>query len=252
MSSLIVEVCKIEKVARHANADALELAVIKGWQCVIPKGKYAAGAKVVYVPVDSVMPEALSEALGITKYLSKGRVRCAKLRGEPSFGVIMEVADASWEVGHDVAAHYGITKFVPPLKVSAGDAAPDDARFPGYTEVENLRNFPEIFVEGDSMGSSYVINNKQVRLLSRNIGRMDFTIFNNEHLAVEDGRYIATDYGVSYYTVGTKEEVGKDRFVDKYVKQGAYWVPKSRVHTSTLKRKPERVELEVTRLEYLK
>ena len=149
MSSLIVEVSKIEKVARHPNADALELAVIKGWQCVIPKGKYVAGDKVVYVPVDAVMPDALGERLGITKYLSKGRVRCAKLRGEPSFGVIMEVTDTSWEVGHDVAAHFGITKFVPPLKVSAADAAPEDARFPGYTEVENLRNFPEIFADGE-------------------------------------------------------------------------------------------------------
>src|SRR5450755_4251106 len=99
MSSLIVEVSKIDAVTSHANADALELAVIKGWQCVVPKGKFKAGDRVVYVPVDSVMPDALAEAMNITKYLSKGRVRCAKLRGEPSFGVIMDPADASWPIG---------------------------------------------------------------------------------------------------------------------------------------------------------
>jgi hypothetical protein len=81
---------------------------------------------------------------------------------------------------------------------------------------------------------------------------MDFTIFNQKHQAVEDGRYIATEYGVSYYVVGTKQEVGRDWFQDAYVKQGAYWVPKSRVHTSTIKGKPARIELELTRLEYLK
>jgi hypothetical protein len=43
MSSLIVEVSRIERVLPHANADALELAHIKGWQCVVPKGRYAAG-----------------------------------------------------------------------------------------------------------------------------------------------------------------------------------------------------------------
>jgi RNA ligase (TIGR02306 family) len=149
MSSLIVEVCRIEKITPHANADALELAVIKGWQCVVPREKYKPGDKVVYVPVDSLLPASVHEPMGITKYLSNGRVRCAKLRGEPSFGVILDPADPAWEVGRDVAAHYGITKYIPPLKVSAGDAAPDDPRFPGYTEVENLRNFPEIFIPGE-------------------------------------------------------------------------------------------------------
>jgi hypothetical protein len=37
MSSLIVEVCTIDRVERHPNADALDLAVIKGWQCVVPR-----------------------------------------------------------------------------------------------------------------------------------------------------------------------------------------------------------------------
>jgi uncharacterized protein DUF3386 len=171
-----------------------------------------------------------------------------KVKCSPALDIEIDAPDAASKA----IAHEEISQFVThrePRKPFDNWYGPDKAKFKlGKVTPEGQ----EIFVEGDSMGSSYVINNKQVRLLSRNIGRMDFTIFNNEHLAVEDGRYIATDYGVSYYTVGTKEEVGKDRFVDKYVKQGAYWVPKSRVHTSTLKRKPERVEIEVTRLEYLK
>jgi RNA ligase (TIGR02306 family) len=149
MSSLIVEVSQIDVVQVHPNADALELATIKGWQCVVPKAKYKAGDKVVYVPVDAVIPAELAEKLGITKYLSNGRVRCAKLRGEPSFGVIMDPADVAWASGLDVAAHYGITKFIPPIKISSGDAAPEDPRFPAYTEVENLRNFPTLFAEGE-------------------------------------------------------------------------------------------------------
>ena len=60
-------------------------------------------------------------------------------------------------------------------------------------------------------------------------------------MPVEDGRYIATDYGVSYYAVGTHEPVGNDNFLDAYVKLGNYWVPTSRVHTSTMKGKPGRV-----------
>ena len=151
MSSLIVEVCRIEKVLPHPNADLLELAHIKGWQCVVPKGKYAPGSLVTYVPIDAVLPVELSERLGITKYLSNGRVRCAKLRGEPSFGVIMDRENTSWAEGTDVRERYGITKYVPPLRPSAGDAAPPNPLFVSYTDVENLRNFPLVFAEGEEV-----------------------------------------------------------------------------------------------------
>jgi RNA ligase (TIGR02306 family) len=151
MSSLIVEVSRIDKVLPHPNADLLELAHIKGWQCVVPKGKYAAGALVTYIPIDAVVPAELSERLGITKYLSNGRVRCAKLRGEPSFGVIMDVEDPSWAEGADVRERYGITKYVPPLRPSAGDAAEAHPLFVSYTDVENLRNFPGVFADGEEV-----------------------------------------------------------------------------------------------------
>src|SRR5208282_2090591 len=107
MSTLVVEVCRIEKILPHPNADALELAHLKGWQCVVPKGKYIANDLVTYIPVDAVVPAALSDRLGITRYLSNGRVRCAKLRGEPSFGVLFDREDPTWTEGRDVREHYG-------------------------------------------------------------------------------------------------------------------------------------------------
>ena len=124
MSSLIVEVSKIQQILPHPNAEKLELAHVKGWQCVVPKAKYSAGDLIVYIPPDSVLPAELSDRLGITKYLSNGRVRCAKLRGEPSFGVVMDLEDASWTEGLDVRERLGITKFIPPIKTSVGDFAP--------------------------------------------------------------------------------------------------------------------------------
>jgi RNA ligase (TIGR02306 family) len=115
----------------------------------VSKGKYAAGARVTYVPIDAVLPPALSDRLGVTKYLSNGRVRCARLRGEPSFGLIMDLEDPSWPEGTDLREHYGITKYLPPMKPTAGDAAPPHPLFVAYTEVENLRNFPGVFADGE-------------------------------------------------------------------------------------------------------
>ena len=151
MSTLIVEISKIDKVTPHTNADALELAQIKGWQCVIPKARYLAGDLVTYIPIDAVIPPEHSDRWGITKYLSNGRVRCARLRGEPSFGVIVDRDDKAWAEGLDVADWYGITKYVPPLKPQAGDAAPPHPLFIEYTDVENLRNFPDLFQDGEEV-----------------------------------------------------------------------------------------------------
>ncbi len=149
MSKLIVKVCQIDSVKPHPNAEKLELAVVGGWQCVVPKGQYTTGSLITYIPVDSMIPLELSDKLGVTKYLSTGgRVRCTKLRGEPSFGV---VAPAYGELGDDVAEKLGITKYVPPVKITQGDCEKSDPNFPEYTDVENMRNFTDLFVVGEEV-----------------------------------------------------------------------------------------------------
>jgi RNA ligase (TIGR02306 family) len=148
MSALVVKVTHIEQIKPHGNADALDIAVVGGWQCVVRKGEYRTGEKVVYFPPDTMLPAEVSDRFGVTKYLSNGRIRCARLRGEPSFGLVVK-PDEDWAEETDVAAHYGATKYVPPVKVTAGDAAPDHALFPAYTDVENLRNYPAVLAEGE-------------------------------------------------------------------------------------------------------
>jgi RNA ligase (TIGR02306 family) len=164
MSSLIVEISRIQQVSAHPNAERLELAQIKGWQCVVPKGKYIAGNLVTYVPPDCVLPVNLSDRLGITKYLSKGRVRCARLRGEPSFGVIFDRERDDWAEGQDVADLYGITKYVPPIRTSVGDAEKPHALFVSYTEIENMRNFPAIFTDAEEVVVSEKIHGTNCRV----------------------------------------------------------------------------------------
>jgi RNA ligase (TIGR02306 family) len=151
MSSLIVEVCKIDKIARHTGADKLEIAVIKGWECIVKKGQYKRGDTVIYIPPDSLLPEDLADRLGIRNYLvgkKKNRVKCAKLRGIISSGLIID-NEENWTVGTDVASHYGILKYEPPVRTTTGDTAPEDPHFQKFTEIENIKNYPDIFKEGE-------------------------------------------------------------------------------------------------------
>ena len=175
MAEIIVEVCKIDRVMPHPNADALELCQIKGWQCVVPLGKYQAGSLVTYIPIDSLIPLDHADRWGIRKYLSvrtgpdapappAGRVRCARLRGEPSFGVLIDVEDPAWTEGQDVRAHYGIAKYIPPLRTTAGDAAPPHPLFTEYTDIENLRNFPDALNAGEEVSVSEKIHGTSCRV----------------------------------------------------------------------------------------
>lgn len=193
MSSLIVEICKIEKVEAHPNADKLDICIIKGWQCVVPKGRYKDGDLITYVPIDGLMPVELSDRLGMTQYLGKnGRVKCARLRGQPSFGVIFD-NEKNLPEGSDVAIEYGIEKYMPPVRVGSGDSASDNPLFPRYTNIENFRNFPNIFQPGDEIVVTEKIHGRNCR-----IGMVESVLMAGSHKVIRK-RPENDDYSQSMY-----------------------------------------------------
>ena len=177
MSTLVVEVCEVKAVYPHPQADALEFITVKGWQVIVQKALgLKVGQKVVYFPPDSVLPPELADRLGITRYLAPLpreidgtrkpglRVRAARLRGEPSYGTIDHDVDPSWEVGRDVKDVYGVTKFEPPVRPTDGETLPSVAAFHRYTDIENLRNFPDVLVPGEEVVITEKIHGKNCRL----------------------------------------------------------------------------------------
>lgn len=110
MSTFIVAVRRISKVLPHGNADKLDLAEVEGlaYQFVVPKGSAVPGDDVLYIPIDSVLPDELSVKLGVKNYLAgkdKNRVKTVKLRGAVSQGIVARPAAArdgwSYERGVD-------------------------------------------------------------------------------------------------------------------------------------------------------
>lgn len=178
MSSVIVEVVHIEAIRPHSNADQLFLAELKGWQTVIKKRAdgspvFQVGEPVVYIPPESTLPRALAARLGVEAYLSERTniagerelvVRQVRLRGEPSYGFVIPPDDPTWAVGTDVREHYGIGKYMPPVKFTAGDAEPNHALFVRYTEIEHLRHFPAVIEAHEDVIVTEKIHGTNVRL----------------------------------------------------------------------------------------
>lgn len=80
------------------EADAIEVATVRGWKVVIKKGEFSVGDTVVYCEIDSWIPTELAP------FLSKGsepkefngikgeRLRTVKLRGQVSQGLILPLS----------------------------------------------------------------------------------------------------------------------------------------------------------------
>lgn len=155
MSTLKAEVVLVE-VAPHPNADRLDLCKIvgKSWQCVALKDQFKTGDLAAYLPIDSVLPPELVTLLGIEKMYSK-RLKTIKLRGYISQGMLMPlsllpskvndvVIDGS--LGADVTCALGITKYEEPIPVEmAGTLLPEEPGMLKYTDIDNLKNHPDLF-----------------------------------------------------------------------------------------------------------
>lgn len=175
MSTLKVEVKTIDEILPHPNADKLELARFSGWTCVVGKGIYKAGDKVVYFPIDSVLPNDVESKIfppGSKVKLNNSRVRTIKLRGAISQGLAANPALFGLEntpVGTDVTALLKVTKFEPDIRPGYGNLYVASSRknansnFKKYTDLENVKNYTEVFTSSDIVVATEKIHGTNFR-----------------------------------------------------------------------------------------
>lgn len=96
------------------KADAIEVAQVLGWECVVKKSEFKVGDMVVYIEVDSVVPDRPEfEFLRDRKF----RVRTIKLRGQVSQGLVLPMSvlpmTKIYVEDEDVTNILGIKKYDP-------------------------------------------------------------------------------------------------------------------------------------------
>jgi len=190
MSELKVEICKISEVKNHPNADRLDVIRIKGWDTITKRDQFKVDDSVIFIPPDAILCSTLHEFLKITNYcaelpkshplnpLGHRRVKAARLRGIPSYGVVLSLEDADRyfsqyynsvielipENNKSIQDALNITKYEPPIRSTAGDVERDSPQFHKYTEIENWRNNPDWFKDGDQVVISEKIHGSNCRL----------------------------------------------------------------------------------------
>lgn len=154
MARSLATVEQLTAVRKHPNADALELANVRGWQVVTRLGEFGDGDLVVYFEIDTLLPTAderfafLAPRGTRTDQLSGlvGHVlRTVRLRGELSQGLVLpldqfpELGDVA--VGADVTDALGLIKWDPPLPANlSGQAVGPRPDLVPKTDAERVQN----------------------------------------------------------------------------------------------------------------
>jgi len=104
---------RISKLTSIDNAEQIETASILGWKVIVKKGDFKEQDLVVYVEIDSVLPDKPEfEFLRQRKF----RVRTIKLRGQISQGIAFSIAilpeGTNISEGADVTEILGIEKYI--------------------------------------------------------------------------------------------------------------------------------------------
>lgn len=155
------------EIIPHGNAERLEVAMVYGFQVVVPKGKYRVGSKVVYVPIDSVLPVELEDRLfppDSRIKLHHHRVRQIRIRGLASQGMLIDPSDLSplnfnlITLETDLKDSLRITKYEPPTQFKGAPGVPgarkrrqDNPLFHKYNGLDNIKWFPTMFKDGEEV-----------------------------------------------------------------------------------------------------
>lgn len=185
----LASVQRILKIEPIDNADNLEVATVLGWKCVVKKQEFSVGDIVVYIEVDSILPDKpefeFMRARGF-------KVKTIKLRGQISQGLVLPLSilpgynpiqDAPEDA--DVTDLLGITKHEP--EIPAQLAGTMRGNFPSFipktdeTRVQSLQKLLNKY-EGqqfyiteklDGSSATFYVNNGIFGVCSRNIDLLE-------------------------------------------------------------------------------
>lgn len=164
MSEFKTPITKIREIRPHTNSDNLEFAVCYDFQVVVRKNTYKVDDLVLFIPIDSVLPQWLHDKLFDANSkikLNKNRIRQIKIRGQYSQGMIVDLEDLSLnKLGYFSNPHsyievnfaeiLGITKYEPPAATfqdtpKKRDKPKENPFFHKYNGVDNIKWYPDLF-----------------------------------------------------------------------------------------------------------
>lgn len=134
MSRKLASVQKIKAIKPIKDADRIEVVQILNWDCVVRKGEYQVGDKVIYFEIDSLLPDIPAfeflKGSSWSQKLNKYKISTHKLRNQISQGLVIslemlpelmkQILGNTMEMGYiqegtDLTELLKIEKYEPPI-----------------------------------------------------------------------------------------------------------------------------------------
>lgn len=172
----------IQKVSNHPNADRLDLAIVLGFQCVIPRDSYKEGDEIIFIQPDTILPDSLW-ATEYKKYSPK-RVKAIRLRQEWSEGIVVplnmikDLLPSQITIGDDYSSELSVTKYEPPIPQDLNAVGHLPFNMPSTDEerFENLKYIPygevvdiSLKIDGQSCTHYYDFHSKVYGVCGRKL-----------------------------------------------------------------------------------
>ena len=167
-STYKVPLTEILEVKKHPYADRLDIVTVYGFEVITKKDQYKVGDRILYIPIDSILPQKLEDHLfppDSKIKLHNHRVKQIRIRKIASQGMLIDIHDIravygieAKELERDYAEDLDITKYEPPApKFSMGGGAQNNKRdkplenhnFHKYNGLDNIKWYPTLFKEGE-------------------------------------------------------------------------------------------------------
>jgi RNA ligase (TIGR02306 family) len=174
---------KILEINPIPEADAIEVATIKGWKVVVKKGEFKVGDLVVYFEIDSLIPNT-----SVTNFLMKreedkeARLKTIRLRGQISQGLILSLEQTytmikelgeikNFEIieGTDLSDILHIEKYEPPIRYGDEGKTTLWPFLLSKTDEERIQNIPEIIekLKGKSLCASVKLDGTSMTVIAQ-------------------------------------------------------------------------------------
>ena len=229
MTRKLATIRKIEEIKPIEGADAIEAARVDGWWVVIKKGEFAVGDTVIYLEIDSWVPQELAPFLvkgAIPREYNgvKGeRLRTVKLRGQISQGLILplynyEPTAAAMQAYHstrpydpdeshfDVSEVLGIQKWEP--EVAANMRGMIRGSFPSWLRKTDQERIQNCYKEVSKKFESYWVGEEKLDGSSMTVGiRFDEGAEPEVHVCSRNLSIKLDDIGNSFVKAAMKSNV---------------------------------------------
>jgi len=148
MDRALAHIERIRSIEPIEGADKIEKSTILGWEVVIKKEEFKVGDLVVYIEIDSILPEREEfEFLRDRKF----RIKTIRLRGQVSQGIAFPLTilpdGIQIEEGLDVTEALNIHKYEPPIPAQLSGIV--KGAFPSFipkTDETRIQSVPDVLV----------------------------------------------------------------------------------------------------------